>query len=116
MGAHTHSRCCLVVGEASADREARAKRFGYGHDVGLAVFKPLVSEQLSGSSHPALYFVENQQDAMLRAQLPQALQESAVKGPRAAFALDWLDDHCSSDWVGDRRLDRRVFHHIVLAE
>ena len=91
--------------EAGADREAAAQALGQRHDVGRYP-GPFVGEQAAGPPHAALHLVENQQEVVLVAQLPQLLEErrSGVRMP-------------PSPWIGsirmaavsraDRRLDLR---------
>ncbi len=49
-------------------------------------------EHLPRPPHAGLHFVDDEQDAVLRGQLPQALQESRGGHEVPALALDGLDD------------------------
>jgi hypothetical protein len=50
----------------------------------------------SGAAHSALYFVDDQQDAVLIANPPQLLHKTRGRGHIAAFALYRLDyDRCN---------------------
>src|SRR5262245_19644365 len=49
-------------------------------------------EHLAGSSHTALHFVDDEQDAMFVAERPQFAQELWRGDVIAAFALDRLDE------------------------
>ena len=56
-------------------------------------------EHLPGAPHARLHFVGDQQDAVLRRQLAQPLQELVRRDDVAAFALNRLDDD-RRDFVG----------------
>ena len=59
----------------------------------------LAGEHLAGAAHARLHLVDDQQDAVLRRQLAQALQERRRRHDVAALALDRLDDD-RGDFVG----------------
>ena len=77
-------------GETGADRKAAAERLGDRHDVGRHAGM-LIGEQLAGAAHAALHFVEDQQQAVLVAELAQARAGSVRHDAHAAFALHRLD-------------------------
>ena len=90
----------LGGGEAGAERKSAAERLGERHDVGGDA-GALVGEQLAGAADAGLHLVEDQQQAVLVAELAQRAQELGRHDAHAAFAHDRLDQ----DRAG-RRPDR----------
>ena len=90
--------------EAGAERKAAAEPLGQRHDVGRDA-GPLVGEQLAGAAHAGLHLVEDQQQAVLVAELAQRAEERRRDDAHAALALDRLDQ--DGGGLGpDRALDR----------
>ena len=78
-------------GKAGADRKAAAERLGDRHDVGRDA-GVLIGEQIAGAAHAALDLVEDQQQAVVVAQLAQGAQERVRHHAHAALADDRLDE------------------------
>ena len=77
--------------EAGAEREAAADALGDRHDVGRDA-GPLIGEQFAGAADAGLDLVEDQQQAVLVAELAQRRAGTAASTTRdAALALDRLD-------------------------
>ena len=77
--------------------------------------RPLMGEQLAGAADAGLHLVEDQEQAVLVAELAQAAQALRRHGADAALALDRLDQ----DGAGlgrDRRLQRLVIAERDLVE
>ncbi len=92
VGPQRERRGDLLAGQHGPDGYAASERFGYRHHVGCHVV-PLVGEQPTGASHPALDLVEHQQRLVPVAQAPQVGQEARRRGGDAAFPLHRLDEH-----------------------
>ena len=92
MGPGGHPLGRLAGRQARADGEAAAQRLGERHDVGRNA-GTLVGEQLAGAPHAGLHLVEDQQQAMLVAQLAQRLEERRLDDAHAALAHDRLDQN-----------------------
>ena len=88
------------LGARAGDTERQPRRdpFGDGDDVGLQA-EVLRGEHPAGPAHAGLHFVDDEQDAVLRRQLAQPLQERRRRDEVAALALDGLDDD-GRDFVG----------------
>jgi hypothetical protein len=69
-----------------ADRKAAAERLRQRHHVGRDAEAP-VGKQLAGAAHAGLHLVENQQQALVVAELTQRLEEGMRRCTHAAFAL-----------------------------
>ena len=78
--------------QARADREAAAQALGQRHDVGRHP-GPFVGEQPAGPAHAALHLVEDQQQVVLVAELPQLLEEARRRRVRMP----------PSPWIGSIR-------------
>ena len=61
----------------------------------------LIGEEIAGTAHAGLHFVEGQQQTMLVAQCAQRLDETGRSRPHAAFALHQFDQN-----TGGVRADR----------
>ena len=94
----------LGGGKAGADREAAAERLGERHDVGRDA-GALIGEQLAGAADAGLHLVEDQQQAVLVAELAQRPQELRRHHAHAALAHDRLDQD-RGGLRTDRALDR----------
>ena len=90
VGAGGHALARFRRRQAGADRKAAAERLGQRHDVGRDA-GVLIGEHVAGAADAGLYFVENQQQAVVVAQLAQRAQECMRHHPHAAFAHDRLD-------------------------
>ena len=104
MGANDHARCGFFGRKARAERKPAADSLRDPHDVGGDAFE-LMGKQPARSPHPALDFVEDQQNAVLIAQFSQLTEKPLRHGLDSAFALDRLDHH-GSRLVIDGILDR----------
>ena len=77
-------------GEARAHREAAADALGDRRDVGRDA-RPFMREELAGAADAALDLVEDQEQAVLVAELAQALQRLRREDAHAALALHGLE-------------------------
>ena len=87
----------LVAGRVGADRQAAADDFAQAGDVRLDVIAHL--RAAPGDAEAGHHFVEQQQRAVLVAQLAQALQISGGGQDHAHVSRDRLDDE-AGDLVG----------------
>src|SRR5262245_23444068 len=85
VGARRHALGGLGGGEAGAERKAAAEPFGQRYDVGRDAGL-LVGEQVAGAADAGLHLVEDQEQAVLVADLPQGFQERDRRQAHAAFA------------------------------
>ena len=90
MGAGAESGSSLVVAGDAADGEAAAHCLSHGHDVGLHAIGH-VGHELAAAAPASLHFVQAEQDALLVAELTDALDELVGSGPNAALALNRLE-------------------------
>ena len=81
----------VAPGAHRADGHAGAQLLGHGAGVGLHAVV-LMGEQLAGTAGANLHLVEHQQDALLIAQIAQALKELLGGGTDAALALNGLGE------------------------
>ena len=81
----------VAPGAHRADGHAGAQLLGHGAGVGLHAVV-LMGEQLAGTAGANLHLVEHQQDALLIAQIAQALEELLGGGTDAALALNGLGE------------------------
>ena len=93
-----------AVGEARPDRKTAAERLGERHDVRFDA-DTLIGEQLAGTTHAGLHFVEQQEQSMLIAELAQGTQERRLDDAHAAFAHDRFDED-RAGLGGDRGFGR----------
>ena len=105
MGADAEMAGHLVGGEHHADGETAAQALGVGQDVRRDAIVH-VGEQLAGTAQAGLHLVEDQQRAVLIAQLARAFQIRLVRRQHTAFALDRLQHH-GAGLVGNGRFQRR---------
>ena len=106
--ARRHAGGGVRGGKARADRKAAAQRFRQRHDVGRNA-EPLVGKQIAGAAHARLHLVENQQQALVVAQLAQRPKEGIRCAAHAALALHRLDQD-----GGGVRADR-LLHGVEIA-
>ena len=66
-----------------------------------------IANILPGAPHARLHFVDDEQDAVLRRQLAQPLQELIGRDDVAAFALNRLDDD-RGDFVGRDQVHEQI--------
>src|SRR5262249_38750655 len=72
----------------------------------------LQGEHLSGATHPALNFINNQEDAMLIANASQLSKKTLGRRHISSLALHWFDDD-SGDFLGRRsRLEQPILNPI----
>ncbi len=102
VGAGLHAACRVFGRKAGAQREAAANALRNSHDVGRDA-GPFVGKQLAGAPDAGLDLVEDQQQAVLVAQLPERPHEFPGCQPQTALALHRLDED-RSRCIGDCRL------------
>ena len=90
--------------EARADRKAGAEALGERRDVRRDA-RPFVREEAAGAAHAGLDLVEDQQQPVLVAELPEVAQLLVRHRADAALALDRLDQD-RRGLRADRRLRR----------
>src|SRR6185312_2523537 len=91
------------------DRKTAAQRFRERHDVGLDAAS-LISEQFACTPDAGLYFIEDQQQAVLIAELAQSAQERRRDDAHPTFPLNRFNQD-----RGRRRADR-TFDRIEVSE
>ncbi len=106
MAADCHGGRRRFAGQAGAERKAAADTLGNRHDIRLDV-GPFMGKELAGAAVAALDLVENQQEAVLVAQIAQALQALIGDNADAAFTLHRFDQNAGG-FRSDGRLDRFV--------
>lgn len=90
VGAHREGLRDFLAGADGADRHAAAERFRHGDDVRLdAVVHE--AHDLARAAPARLYFVDEEEQAVLIAELPQADHEFLRRGMDAALALYRLE-------------------------
>ncbi len=77
----------------AAKRHAAGDPFGDGHDIGRNA-KVLRGKHLAGSTHAALHFVVNEQDAVFIGDAAQLFVELGRRNNVTAFALNRLPPQC----------------------
>ena len=95
-------------GHDQADGHAASEALGQRHDVGRDT-EVLGGEHLASPADAALHFVEDQQDAVAVAEIPQALKKAVGRYQITALALKRLDEnagHLARRHVG---LEEHVF-------
>ena len=90
MRAGGHALAGFRRRQTGADRKAAAERLGDGHDVGSDPGM-LISEQIAGAANAGLDLVEDQQQAVVVAQLAQRAQKCVRHDAHAALAHHRLD-------------------------
>ena len=79
----------LFARDDGANRKTAAEPFREGHDVrfDVAVAEALIREKLSGSSDAGLHLVEDQEDILLVAELPERLHVVVLERQNSALSL-----------------------------
>ncbi len=90
----------VAAGADRADGHAGAERLRHGAGIGLHTVI-LMREELAGAAGADLDLVEHEEDALLVAQVAQALQELLRGGTHAALALDGLGQDGADVFVHD---------------
>ncbi len=101
MRANAHHVGNLGAGQHRADRETAAQRLGQGDDVRGHTPVP-VREQLTGTAHADLDFIQHQQRIVLVAQLTGAPHELGTGRHHPALALHRLEHHSGNIASGHR--------------
>lgn len=95
MGTRRHAMRCVAGCEAGTNGKTATETFRQAHDVRFDVCR-LMGEQIASATHPALDFVEDQQQAQFVAQIAELTQEGMAHWPDTTLALNGLDhDGCS---------------------
>ena len=82
----------MFLGQEGADRHAEAQALGQYHHIRLHAIL-LVAEKTAQPPHARLHFVQDEQDVVAVAPLPQPHEIVVVGDVDAAFALHRLDHH-----------------------
>src|SRR5699024_2428020 len=81
-----------AAGPERREREAAREPLRGDDDVGLHG-EVLVAPELTGAAIPGLHFVDDEEDPVAIAALPEPAHELGVGGDVAALPLDGFDDH-----------------------
>src|SRR5262249_15924831 len=107
-----HALRDFLAGQQRAQRQASGKRLGHGDQIGLNAIV-LVSKPAARASQPALYFVRDQQRAMLGRQFACGLHKGLAERTNSAFALNKLKANGTDGAV---KIQLQVFAVVKLYE
>jgi hypothetical protein len=103
MTSSTALAAATASGQAGTDRETTAKRFRQRHHIRRNA-DALICKQVAGAAHAGLHLVEDQQQAIVVAQLTQRFEKGVRRRAYAALALQRFDQDargvrtdCASD-------------------
>ncbi len=95
----TKGCCDLLARPTRADRHTVAEGFGQRHDIrsdtdilGVVMF---IAEPSTGTREAGLHLVDDQEDLMFIAQLPDGAEVSLRHHVQSAFTLDRLEQNCA---------------------